>query len=61
MKKKLKDVISKEFKALWGTDFSDDGIPVVKTNNMTYEGIFDMCEAERVTGDRRNSLYLRRD
>ena len=32
MKKKLKDVISKEFKGLWGTDFSDDGIPVIKTN-----------------------------
>ena len=61
MKKKLKDVISKEFKALWGTDFSDDGMPVVKTNNMTYEGIFDRWEAELITGDPRNSLYLRRD
>lgn len=44
MKKKLKDVISKEFKALWGTDFSDDGIPVVKTNNMTYEGRIDYSD-----------------
>ena len=44
MKKKLKDVISKEFKGLWGTDFSDDGIPVIKTNNMTYEGRIDFSD-----------------
>ena len=44
MKKKLKNVISKEFKSLWGTDFSDDGIPVVKTNNMTYEGRIDYSD-----------------
>ena len=44
MKKKLKDVISKEFKGLWGTDFSDDGIPVIKTNNMTYEGRIDYSD-----------------
>ncbi|MBQ3670291.1 MAG: restriction endonuclease subunit S [Treponema sp.] len=44
MKKKLEDVISKEFKGLWGTDFSDDGIPVIKTNNMTYEGRIDFSD-----------------
>ena len=44
MKKQLKDVISKEFKGLWGTDFSDDGIPVIKTNNMTYEGRIDFSD-----------------
>ncbi len=44
MKKKLKDVISKEFKGLWGTDFSYDGIPVIKTNNMTYEGRIDFSD-----------------
>ncbi|MBR6079292.1 MAG: restriction endonuclease subunit S [Treponema sp.] len=44
MKKQIKDVISKEFKGLWGTDFSDDGIPVIKTNNMTYEGRIDFSD-----------------
>ena len=44
VKKKLEDVISKEFKGLWGTDFSDDGIPVIKTNNMTYEGRIDFSD-----------------
>ena len=44
MKKQIKDVISAEFKGLWGTDFSDDGIPVIKTNNMTYEGRIDYSD-----------------
>ena len=44
MKVKLKDVIEKEFKGLWGTEFSDDGIPVIKTNNMTYEGRIDFSD-----------------
>ena len=44
MKKKIQDVIQQEFKGLWGTDFSDDGIPVIKTNNMTYEGRIDFSD-----------------
>ena len=44
MKKQIKDVITKEFKGLWGTDFSDDGIPVIKTNNMSYEGRIDYTD-----------------
>lgn len=44
MKKKIQDVIQQEFKGLWGTDFSDDGIPVIKTNNMTYEGHIDFSD-----------------
>ena len=44
MKKQLKTVISKEFKGLWGSDFSADGIPVIKTNNMTYEGRIDFSD-----------------
>lgn len=44
MKKQIKDVISAEFKGLWGTDFSDNGIPVIKTNNMTYEGRIDYSD-----------------
>ncbi len=44
MKKQIKDVITKEFKGLWGTDFSDDGIPVIKTNNMSYEGRIDYSD-----------------
>ena len=44
MKKKIKDVIQQEFKGLWGTDFADDGIPVIKTNNMTYEGCIDFSD-----------------
>ena len=44
MKKKIKDVIQQEFKGLWGTDFADDGIPVIKTNNMTYEGRIDFSD-----------------
>ncbi len=62
MKKKIKDVIEKEFKGLWGTDFSDDGIPVIKTNNMTYEGKIDFSDIciRNITTDEAKNNYLRK-
>ncbi len=40
---KISEVITDQIKGLWGTDLEDNqvGIPVIKTNNMTYEGIID--------------------
>lgn len=35
--------------------------PELEMTEFSPLGIFDMWEAERVTGDPRNSLYLRRD
>jgi len=34
---KISEVINKQIKGLWGTDFSDieNGTPVIKTNNVT--------------------------
>lgn len=42
----ISDVIEREIKGLWGTDFADEsnGIPVIKTNNMSYEGCIDYGE-----------------
>ena len=43
---KISEVINKQIKGLWGTDFSDieNGTPVIKTNNMTYEGVIDYSD-----------------
>lgn len=42
----ISDVIERQIKGLWGTDFSDEenGVPVIKTNNMSYEGRIDFGE-----------------
>lgn len=42
----ISDVIERQIKGLWGTDFADEsnGIPVIKTNNMSYEGCIDYGE-----------------
>lgn len=41
---KIADYVEKQIKGLWGTDFDDKGIPVIKTNNLTYEGIIDYSD-----------------
>lgn len=61
MKKQIKDVILKEFKGLWGTDFDESGIPVIKTNNMTYEGKIDYSDIciRNITSEEAKNNYLR--
>ena len=65
MKKcKIKDVIEKEFKGLWGTDFDNNGIPVIKTNNMTYEGrinFSDICYRNISLDDAKENLLQKGD
>ncbi len=62
MKKKLKEVIEKEFKGLWGTDFDENGIPVIKTNNMTYEGRIDYSDicVRNITLEEAKNNYLQK-
>ena len=41
---KIADYVESQIKGLWGTDFDEDGIPVIKTNNLTYEGFIDYSD-----------------
>lgn len=43
---KISEVINSQIKGFWGIDFSDKekGTPVIKTNNMTYEGVIDYSD-----------------
>ena len=43
---KISDVVTTTVKGLWGTDYStpEDGIAVIKTNNMSYEGVIDYSD-----------------
>lgn len=43
---KINDVIKKELKGLWGAEASENSIntPVIKTNNMTYEGVINYSD-----------------
>lgn len=43
---KLKDVTLQEIKGIWGDELQDGerGTPVIKTNNMTYEGHLDLSD-----------------
>ena len=41
---KIADYVENQIKGLWGTDFDEDGIPVIKTNNLTYEGYIDYSD-----------------
>ena len=41
---KIADYVESQIKGLWGTDFDENGIPVIKTNNLTYEGFIDYSD-----------------
>ena len=41
---KISDYVESQIKGLWGTDFDENGIPVIKTNNLTYEGFIDYSD-----------------
>ena len=41
---KISDYVESQIKGLWGTDFDENGIPVIKTNNLTYEGHIDYSD-----------------
>lgn len=60
----IKDTLIKTIKGVWGTDYSDEqnGIPVIKTNNMTYEGVIDYSEIcyRNITVAQAEKNYLKR-
>lgn len=43
---KISDVVTTTVKGLWGTDYTtpEGGIAVIKTNNMSYEGVIDYSD-----------------
>lgn len=43
---KIRDVVTTTVKGLWGTDYAtpEDGVAVIKTNNMSYEGVIDYSD-----------------
>ena len=58
---KISDYVESQIKGLWGTDFDENGIPVIKTNNLTYEGNIDYSEIckRNITKEQAKGCYLR--
>jgi len=58
---KISDYVESQIKGLWGTDFDENGIPVIKTNNLTYEGNIDYSEIckRNITKEQAKEWYLR--
>ena len=58
---KISDYVESQIKGLWGTDFDGNGIPVIKTNNLTYEGNIDYSEIckRNITKEQAKGCYLR--
>ena len=58
---KIYDYVESQIKGLWGTDFDENGIPVIKTNNLTYEGNIDYSEIckRNITKEQAKGCYLR--
>ena len=57
---RIEDCIERQIKGLWGTDFSDIGIPVIKTNNLSYEGLIDYSDVckRNITPEQASGNYL---
>ena len=58
---KIADYVENQIKGLWGTDFDENGISVIKTNNLTYEGYInysDICK-RNITEEEVNGCYLK--
>ena len=58
---KISDYVESQIKGLWGTDFDENGIPVIKTNNLTYEGHIDYSDIckRNITEEQAKEWYLR--
>ena len=58
---KISDYVESQIKGLWGTDFDENGIPVIKTNNLTYEGHIDYSDIckRNITREHAKECYLK--
>ena len=58
---KISDYVESQIKGLWGTDFDENGIPVIKTNNLTYEGHIDYSDIckRNITKEQAKECYLK--
>ena len=58
---KISDYVESQIKGLWGTDFDENGIPVIKTNNLTYEGHIDYSDIckRNITREYAKECYLK--
>lgn len=58
---KISDYVESQIKGLWGTDFDENGIPVIKTNNLTYEGNIDYSDIckRNITKEQAKEWYLK--
>ena len=58
---KISDYVESQIKGLWGTDFDENGISVIKTNNLTYEGHIDYSDIckRNITEEQAKGWYLK--
>ncbi len=58
---KISDYVESQIKGLWGTNFDENGIPVIKTNNLTYEGNIDYSDIckRNITKEQAKECYLK--